>query len=952
MTSKKIRQSFVRFFEERKHTFVPSSPVAPLDDPTLLFTNAGMNQFKDVFLGTATRDYRRAVNSQKCIRAGGKHNDLDDVGHDTYHHTFFEMLGSWSFGDYFKEDAIRWAWEFLTEVCEIPGERLHATYFGGDEADGVDPDDEARQLWLDVTGISEDRVHPFGKKDNFWEMADVGPCGPCTEIHVDLTPDLSGGPLVNADDARVFEVWNLVFIQFNRSQEGLSLLPAKHVDTGMGFERLVTVLQGKKSNYDTDVFTPLLEAIRDVTGAAPYGGRVPVPGQKHSDDEMRDISYRVVADHLRCLSFAIADGALPDNKDRGSVLRRILRRGYRYGYQYLGMREPFLHRLVPTLAEQMSGAFPEIGEQASRVAEVIHEEEESFARTLETGLKLFHGAAEQAEAQDGAGATIPGDVAFKLHDTYGFPVDLTKILADERGLGLDEAAYEERMEEAKERARRAGKSAEHDLAAALVGEAAAKNPVDVFETLATDDTPKFSAFELETEVVGWFAPNGALHQDDPPPAETEAGLVLEQTCFYAEQGGQVGDSGRITTEDGAVFEVLDTQRIQDAVLHIGRVLRGEIRPGAVVRAEVDPERRRAIMSNHTATHLLNHGLRDVLGEHVMQKGSLVDEEKTRFDFSHSGPVTGDELARIEEHVGRQIGEALPVQDDIVALDAAKGVNSLRAVFGEKYPDEVRVVSIGPKVDELLGEPQRNDWHGFSIELCGGTHVASTDEIAHFVVTSEEGVAKGVRRVVGISGDAARGAQETARQLHLRLDRLEDATPDELATGLAAVEGDLSGAVVPVRERAAVLARTSEMREAVRKHEKAQAAEQGEEVRDRATDLLDTATKVGDAHVIVGEVPQAPPEKLREAIDWLRQKTGSAAVMLFAPADGKVTLLAGLTQDLVDRGLDAKSILREAGKVVGGGGGGRPDLAQGGGKKPEKVGEAVETVREWLVGQLG
>ena len=874
------------------------------------------------------------------------------MGHDTYHHTFFEMLGYWSFGDYFKEDAIRWAWEFLTEVCGIAAERLHATYFGGDEADGVDPDDEARQLWLDATGIDESRVHPFGKKDNFWEMADIGPCGPCTEIHVDLTPDLSGGPLVNADDARVFEVWNLVFIQFNRSKEGLTLLPAKHVDTGMGFERLVTVLQGKTSNYDTDVFTPLLEAIRGVTGAASYGGRVPDPGQKHSADEMRDISYRVVSDHLRCLSFAIADGALPDNDGRGYVLRRILRRGYRYGRQYLGADGPFLHRLVPALAEQMSDAFPEVGEQAERVAEVLHEEEESFARTLETGLKLFHGAADEAETDQDEGATISGDVAFKLHDTYGFPVDLTKILADERGLTLDEAGYEERMAEAKERARRAGKSAEHDLAAALAGEAAAKNPVDVFRTLATDDVPKFSAFELKTDLVGWFGEDGMLHRDQPLGTDATGALVLQQTCFYAEQGGQVGDSGRVTTADGSVFEVLDTQRIQDAVLHVGRVLRGEIRPGSVVRAEVDPERRRAIMANHTATHLLNHGLRDVLGEHVMQKGSLVDDEKTRFDFSHSGPVTGDELATIESHVRRRIGDSLPVQDGIVALDAAKGVNSLRAVFGEKYPDEVRVVSIGPKVAELLGEPQRNDWHGFSIELCGGTHVASTDEIAHFVLTSEEGVAKGVRRVVGISGDAARSAQETARQLHQRLDQLADLPPEELAAGLAAVEGDLSGAVVPTRERAAILARTSEMRESVRQHEKNQAAEQGEEVKDRAAELLDAATKVGDAHIIVGEVPQAPPEKLREAVDWLRQKSGSAAVMLFAPNDGKVTLLAGLTKDLVDRGLDAKSVLREAGKVVGGGGGGRPDLAQGGGKKPEKVGEAVETVREWLMDQLG
>ena len=433
LTSGQIRQQFLDFFAEQAHAIVPSSPVVPLDDPSLLFTNAGMNQFKDVFLGTGSREYKRAADTQKCIRAGGKHNDLDDVGHDTYHHTFFEMLGSWSFGDYFKEEAIRWAWQLLHERWGIPAERLHATYFAGDEKDGLPADEEARQLWLDVTTIDESRVHAFSKKDNFWEMADTGPCGPCTEIHVDMTPNLSGGPLVNADDPRVFEVWNLVFIQFNREASGLlETLPAKHVDTGMGFERLAAVLQNKKSNYDTDVFSPLMEAIRQVTGAAPYAGLM--ASKNPSAEEMRDVTYRILADHLRCLTFAITDGALPDSDGRGYVLRRILRRAYRYGRQYHDIDRPFLYKLVPAVADSLGDAFPELAAKQDHVVESIQEEEESFARTLDTGLRLFGVAASKAEEGD---KRIDGATAFKLHDTYGFPIDLTTIIAGERGLDVD-----------------------------------------------------------------------------------------------------------------------------------------------------------------------------------------------------------------------------------------------------------------------------------------------------------------------------------------------------------------------------------------------------------------------------------------------------------------------------------------------------------------------------------
>ncbi|MEM6793764.1 MAG: alanine--tRNA ligase [Acidobacteriota bacterium] len=943
LTSRAIRQRFFDFFAERSHAVVPASPVVPLDDPTLLFTNAGMNQFKDVFLGTGRRDYVRAANSQKCIRAGGKHNDLDDVGHDTYHHTFFEMLGSWSFGDYFKEDAIRWAWQLLHGEWGIPAERLHATYFAGDEQDGLPADQEAKELWLDVTGIEASRVHPFGKKDNFWEMAETGPCGPCTEIHVDLTLDLSGGPLVNADDARVFEVWNLVFIQFNRDGDGsLHQLPAQHVDTGMGFERLVTVLQGKTSNYDTDVFGPLMEAIRAETGAKPYAASL--PARRPSDDEMRDMTYRILADHVRCLSFAIADGALPDNLGRGHVLRRILRRAYRYGRQYLGVDRPFLHNLVPAVSEQMGDVFPELRENESRVREAIHEEEESFARTLDSGLKLFAAAA--TRAQD-AGSGIDGETAFRLHDTYGFPIDLTKIIATERGLPVDEAGYQERMEEAKKRAREAGRGAEGDDSTAIL-EALAKVDAAVFERAQTDDLPKFQGLEHASEVVGFLDRDGAFHEGTLEPGRA-VGLVLRSTCFYAEQGGQIGDRGEIRA-DGGLFEVSDTQRAQNTVLHIGHLVEGTLAAGDPVAAAVTNEPRRAIMANHTATHLLNHGLREILGDHVQQRGSLVDSDKTRFDFSHRSSLSGEEIRDLEAHVGRQISEELAVHAADVPLKEAMAVHSLRAVFGEKYPDVVRVVSIGVPVEELLAAKRENRWAGYSIELCGGTHVAKSSDCEAFAVLSEEPVAKGVRRLVAVTGVAARRARALAGALGARAADLGALEGEKLRAGLAELLADIARAPLPLTARQDLQGRIEALQSGLRQQQKERAAAEGAEVQEVAETLLDASIEVGGTRIIVGAVPAAPPEKIREAIDWLRQKSGSAAVVLFS-GDSKVVMLAGLTGDLVKRGHDAKGLLREAGTVVGGGGGGRPDLAQGGAKKPEKVPEAVEHLKAWLSGRL-
>ena len=945
-TADEIRQSFLDFFEQREHTIVPPSPVVPLDDPTLLFTNAGMNQFKDVFLGTGSRDYLRAADTQKCIRAGGKHNDLDDVGHDTYHHTFFEMLGSWSFGDYFKEDAIRWAWELLHGVYGIPAERLHATYFAGDEADGLPADEEAKQLWLDTTGIQPEHVHAFDKKDNFWEMADTGPCGPCTEIHVDLTPDLSGGPLVNADDPRVFEVWNLVFIQFNRDASSrLHTLPSKHVDTGMGFERLVTVLQGQKSNYDTDVFSPLMEAIRRQTGAPAYAATMP-SGQP-TDEHMRDITYRILADHLRCLSFAIADGALPDNEGRGYVLRRILRRAYRYGRQYMGADRPFLHLLVPALVDQMGGVFPELKSNQDRVTEAIHEEEESFARTLDTGLKLFQVAADSEAVRQSE--TIDGETAFKLHDTYGFPIDLTQIIAGERGLKVDKDGYDGLMEAAREKARSAGKTGETNAAQAIL-DAVAQLESSFFETTQTDDHPKFSTFETDSKVVGWVDAEGSFHQTDLP-ADQDVGVVLATTCFYAEQGGQVGDRGHIQTDSGS-FEVIDTRRARDTVLHIGRMADGTLSSGDTAKAVVGEDRRQSIMSNHTATHLLNHALRDVLGDHVQQKGSLVDDEKTRFDFSHKKSLSSEQLQEIQVKVSRQIDQGLVVHDQEIPLPDAKSVHSLRAVFGEKYPDRVRVVSIGVPVSDLLANRDNTEWAGYSIELCGGTHTPDTKAVADFALVSEEAVAKGVRRIVGITGDSARQAQQNAEKLLRQANALTGDDAESLQQAVSELLEATSRDLLPITAKQEVTAKIQDVQQRIKSLQKAAAAERGAEALDAAAELLESATNVGDTKVIVGPMPDAPVDKLRESIDWLRHKSGSAAVLLFAPGSGsKVPMLAGLTKDLVSKGLDAKLILREAGKIVGGGGGGRPDMAQGGGKDASKVPEAVDHVREWLVGQL-
>jgi alanyl-tRNA synthetase len=879
-TSNEIRQQFLDFFVKKHgHTAVPSSSVVPLDDPTLLFTNAGMNQFKDVFLGTGTRPYRRAVDSQKCIRAGGKHNDLEDVGRDTYHHTFFEMLGNWSFGDYFKKEAIAWAWELLTNVWGLDKGQLHATVFEG--GDGLARDDEAAEFWRTQTDIDPSHIHLGNKKDNFWMMGDTGPCGPCSEIHIDRTPDKSGGQLVNKGDARVMEIWNLVFIQFNRDEKGvLQPLPAKHVDTGMGFERVTAVLQGKESNYDTDVFTPIMDAIGDVVKKK-YGGKL---------DDINDVAFRVIADHLRMLTFAITDGALPGNKERGSTLRSVLRRAFRFGYQRFGQREPFVYKLVPALVEHMGGAYPELKVNPGRVQDVIRGEEADFLRTIERGLIQYGKVAEQART---AGRQIEGGAAFDLNQTYGFPLDLTRQMAGEQGLTVDEEGYTlaKKKHEEISRQKKAGQQVALNVSGGLP---------------TTDDRPKWSGPITDGTILGWIADN-SFHKTGRLP-EAEVGLLLDRTSFYAEQGGQVGDQGTIRTPTG-LFEVTQTVKVGNATVHVGSVTEGRIEVGQKAQLTVSGERE-FTRKNHTATHLLHWALHRVLGEHVEQRGSKVKPDEFTFDFSHTGPMTDAERAEVERLVNEKVYADLPVAWRELSQPEAKALPGVKAFFGDKYGDVVRVVEVGD---------------GFSREFCGGTHLDHTGQIGYFKIVSEEAVGKGVRRLTCVT---ARKAVEVVQQ--------EDAILAELAGCFRCKADELPSRVAGLQEEIKKL----------QAQLKKGAATDLTSVGDK---LLAGAVDVNGAKVVVGEMPAAPEEVLRTQVDRLRQKAGSAVVVIGWADDGKVGLMAAATDDLVKKGAHAGKLVQEAAKVVGGKGGGRPNLAQAGGKEPAKLSEALETARK-LAGQ--
>jgi len=941
MTSNQIRQQFIDFFAKKHgHTFVPSSPVVPLDDPTLLFTNAGMNQFKPIFLGQEKRTYTRAANTQKCIRAGGKHNDLDDVGRSRRHHTFFEMLGNWSFGDYFKRGAIEMAWELLTQVWKLDPSRLHVSCYEGNEAAGIPRDTEAANIWKEVAKLPDDHIHYFGK-DNFWQMGDTGPCGPCTEIYIDRTPDKTGGPQVNGSDPRVMEIWNLVFIQYDCDVNGkLTTLPAQHVDTGMGLERICQVLQGKDDNFAIDLWTPLFDRISQISNLK-YTGLFPKtnaadPVAESANPQLRhDIAFRVVADHIRCLTFALTDGAVPSNEGRGYVLRRILRRAVRFGRQQLGLGEPFLHKLVPVIVESMCGAFPELKKDPQRVADIIKDEEISFGRTLDRGIQLFEKAAERG--------SISAEDAFKLHDTYGFPIDLTRIMAEESGMAVDIPGYEKLMEDARELARSGGRT-ENTRLSTLPPDALAQ--LFKANVKPTDDKPKFSHEPIQAKVMAiWNGDDLGLAPADVLEDE-ELAIILDRTNFYAEMGGQVGDSGELRSASGAVFDVQTTRVTGGYILHIGRIRSGCLHVTDSVTATVASERQQT-EKNHTSTHLANWALREVLGDDVQQKGSLVDPEKLRFDFSHGKAMSDEELSRVETLVSESVKKKLPVYAEEAPQEKALKIHGLRAVFGEKYPPMVRVVSIGVPVKDLLADPTNPKWREFSIEFCGGTHLSNSSQAGNFAVVAEESVSKGIRRIIALTGDAAAKANTSATEIDRIIESGKSAKDDQVQPVIAQLTQAIAG-TVPLRAKRRAQSAIAELQQRHKAFEKANKAAPSAsvDVSSISSGLLAQATPLGPGKLIVGQIPDAPTDQVLAVVDSLKKKSGSYAIFIASVLDGRIAFVCAVSDDLIAKGLKAGDWLREAAKAAGGKGGGRPQLAQGSGSEPAKLPEALQAARDF------
>ncbi|HMN95582.1 MAG TPA: alanine--tRNA ligase [Phycisphaerales bacterium] len=938
-----IRRTFLEFFEKRcGHVIVPSAPVVPHDDPTLLFTNAGMNQFKDVFLGRGTRPYTRAVDTQKCIRAGGKHNDLEDVGKDSYHHTFFEMLGNWSFGDYFKAESIEWGWTLLVEVFGIEPSRLYATWFRGDPAAGLEPDEEARQLWL--RHLPESRVLPGSMKDNFWEMGETGPCGPCSEIHYDRIGGRDASALVNAGDPDVLEIWNHVFIQFNRESGGtLRQLPARHVDTGMGLERLVSVLQDRRSNYDTDLFTPIFAAIRERTGARAYGG----------GDDTVDVAYRVIADHIRCLVVAITDGAAPSSEGRGYVLRRILRRAVRHGHQTLGMREPFLADLVPAVLATLGDVFPELRAKPERVASALRDEEEAFGRTLDRGLALFSEAAGRARS-----GVVAAEDAFRLHDTFGFPIDLTQVMAAERSLSVDLAGYEAMMERAREASRR---TSDASPAMTLPPDALARlrhmgiNP--------TNDEDKYHGRPIMAEVKAIW--NGRDFDNHADLGRTVA-LILDRTNHYAEAGGQLGDQGRLRVDlipgslpirglegtaqrGGSTFEVRETHAVGEFVLHVGHLSDGTLRVGERGALAIERDRREALRANHTATHLVNHALREILGE-TEQRGSLVATDRLRFDFASGHALAPESIERLESIVNAAVAADSRVFADVVPLGEARAIAGVRAVFGERYPDPVRVVSVGAPIAELLADPANPRWMSHAIEFCGGTHVESTGEIRRFVLLSEGALSAGVRRIFGLTGAAALAAEAAGHALEQRALACEHLNEEFIGAEFDEIAPQADALPMSAVARRRVHAIVERLRERVRAIRKREQGAVRERIVEQSRQIAERAT----SRVIVHELDSADRDVLMAGLDAIRARRADAAVLLLGTdfAESRVTIVASVPPELVKAGLKAGEWVKDAASACGGSGGGRPDSAQAGGKEPHRAAEALMKAATFAGDRLG
>ena len=873
MKSAEIRDAFLKFFESKGHQIVASSSLVPHEDPTLLFTNAGMNQFKDVFLGFDKRPYTRATTSQKCVRAGGKHNDLENVGYTARHHTFFEMLGNFSFGDYFKRDAISYAWELLTEVFKLPKDKLWVTVYA--------EDDEAFEIWTREVGVPAERVIRIGDNkgaryasDNFWMMGDTGPCGPCTEIFYDHGEHIWGGPpgSPEEDGDRYIEIWNNVFMQFNRDEQGvMHPLPKPSVDTGMGLERISAVLQHVHANYEIDLFQALIKAAARETSAA----------------DMDSPSLKVLADHIRACSFLIADGVIPGNEGRGYVLRRIIRRAIRHGYK-LGARAAFFHKMVPDLVGEMGSAYPELKDGERRIMDVLRQEEERFFATIENGMAIVE--TELAAMEKAGSKVFDGDTAFKLHDTFGFPLDLTADICREREVTVDALAFDAAMARQKEQARAAGK---FKMAANLEYD----GPETTFHG--------YSLLEEKGNILALYKDGTAVNE----LLEGEMGVVvLDHTPFYAESGGQVGDRGELRGGAG-IFGVEDTQKIQAAVFgHHGVVRTGKLAVGQGVVARVDVAARAATARNHSVTHLMHKALREVLGAHVQQKGSLVDPDKTRFDFAHTAPMSAEEIREVEEIVNREILANAATQAEVMALEAAQKSGAMM-LFGEKYADEVRVLSIGS-----------------SKELCGGTHVSRTGDIGLFKIVSEGGVAAGIRRVEAITGEnALRYAQEQERRVQ-GMSALLKVQPDEVAERVAGILDN------------------------VRALEKELARLKGKLAASQGDELVTQAVEVGGIKVLAALLEGADVPTLRDTMDKLKDKLKSAAIVLASVADGKVSLIAGVTADQTAK-VKAGELVNFVAQQVGGKGGGRPDMAQAGGTQPENLPAALAGVKEWVAGKL-
>ena len=867
MTAKEIRKSFKKFFESKEHLIVPSAPMVVKDDPTLMFTNAGMNQFKDIILGNATPKCRRQADTQKCLRVSGKHNDLEEVGHDTYHHTMFEMLGNWSFGDYFKKEAISWAWEYIVDVLKIDPKDLYATVFEGSPEEGLQRDDEAAAIWEQF--LPKDHIINGNKHDNFWEMGDTGPCGPCSEIHIDSRSEeekakTPGRELVNKDHPQVIEIWNLVFMQYNRKADGsLEGLPAKVIDTGMGFERLVRTLQGKTSNYDTDVFQPLIKAMAGMAGC------------QYGDDEKKDIALRVIVDHVRAIAFAIADGQLPSNAKAGYVIRRILRRAVRYGYTFLDQKEAFIYKLIPVLVEEMGDAFPELPAQQKLIMKVIQEEETSFLRTLENGIRLLQGVIDDTKA---AGKSeIAGKEAFTLFDTFGFPLDLTELICREQGMTVDEKGFDVCMQEQKNRARNAAE-------------------VKLGDWVMVKDA--------EAEFVGYDYTEYPCHivkyREVKQKKGTAYEMILDQTPFYGEMGGEVGDSGVLVSENEEI-QVIDTKKENGVAIHIVNKIPAQ--PEAEFMACVDVERRRAIESNHTCTHLLDQALREVLGEHVEQKGSLVTADYLRFDFSHFEKVTPEQLREVEHIVNARIRENLPLEEfRDTPIEEAKQLGAI-ALFGEKYGDKVRVVKFGS-----------------SVEFCGGCHAKATGQIGMVRIISESSVAAGVRRIEAVTGAAVEKLMDMAQDLQTDLRALFNNAPNLVETITRAIS-----------ENKELQAQLDEF--------KAQKAAQFKE------ELVKNAREVNGVKVVAGVLPIEPQNAKDMAFQLRTQFPENLLVAIGCAVGGKPTLTVALSDDLVKDGKNAGQIVREAGKLIQGGGGGQPHFATAGGKNADGLKAAVDKVIE-------